>query len=76
MPKVGEKLGTSIVVENQPGAAMMIAMSAVARPRPMGTAPGRGDCADGVNQTLYKPISYDPDKVSSPSRFMRNRCSC
>ena len=65
--ELAKSLGTSVVVENQPGAAMMIATSAVARSAPDGhTLLVAAIAPMAINQTLYKSISYDPDKDFVP----------
>jgi tripartite-type tricarboxylate transporter receptor subunit TctC len=62
-----KSLGQAVVVENQPGAAMMLAASAAAR------APADGQtllvaaiAPMAINQALYKKVSYDPDKDFTP----------
>jgi tripartite-type tricarboxylate transporter receptor subunit TctC len=65
--QLAKSLGVAVVVENQPGAAMMTATSAVAR------APADGHtllvaaiAPLAINQILYKKINYDPDKDLVP----------
>ena len=65
--ELAKSLGTSVVVENQPGAAMMLATTAVARATPDGhTLLVAAIAPMAINQTLYKSIAYDPDKDFVP----------
>lgn len=60
-------LGKPVVVENQPGAALMLAAQNVARAAPDGhTLVVSTSSPMAVNQTLYKKISYDPVKDFVP----------
>jgi tripartite-type tricarboxylate transporter receptor subunit TctC len=62
-----KSLGKPVVVENQPGAAMMMAASSVARATPDGhTLLVAAIAPLAINQTLYKKIAYDPDKDFVP----------
>lgn len=64
---LAKSLGQPVVVENQPGAAMMLATSAVARAAPDGhTLLVAAIAPMAINQTLYKQINYDPDKDFVP----------
>jgi tripartite-type tricarboxylate transporter receptor subunit TctC len=64
---LSKSLGQPVVVENQPGAAMMLATSAVARAAPDGhTLLVAAIAPMAINQTLYKQINYDPDKDLVP----------
>jgi tripartite-type tricarboxylate transporter receptor subunit TctC len=65
--ELSKRLGKPVVIENQPGAAMMTAASAVARATPDGhTLLVAAIAPMAINQTLYKKISYDPDKDFMP----------
>ena len=65
--ELAKSLGTNVVVENQPGAAMMLATTAVARATPDGhTLLVAAIAPMAINQTLYKSIAYDPDKDFVP----------
>jgi tripartite-type tricarboxylate transporter receptor subunit TctC len=65
--QLAKTLGVAVVVENQPGAAMMTATSAVARATPDGhTLLVAAIAPLAINQTLYKKINYDPDKDLVP----------
>src|SRR6185369_13063991 len=65
--KLSAALGKSVVVENKPGAATMLAASQVAN------APADGhtlvvltSSALAINQWLYKQINYNPDADFTP----------
>ena len=59
-PKLAEKLGTSVVVENRPGAAGAIAAQSVARAAPDGRTLLVGSTSEiGVNPSLYPKLPYD-----------------
>ncbi len=65
--ELGPALGQTIIVENQPGAAMMLATTAVARANPDGhTLLVAAIAPMAINQTLYKKINYDPDQDFVP----------
>jgi len=65
--ELAKSIGTSVVVENQPGAAMMLATTTVARAAPDGhTLLVAAIAPMAINQTLYKSIAYDPDKDFVP----------
>jgi tripartite-type tricarboxylate transporter receptor subunit TctC len=65
--ELGKALGRAVVVENQPGAALMLAVQNVARAAPDGhTLVVSSSPAMAVNQTLYKKINYDPEKDFVP----------
>lgn len=65
--ELSKRLGKPVVIENQPGAAMMTAASAVARATPDGhTLLVAAIAPMAINQTLYKKINYDPDKDFVP----------
>ena len=65
--ELAKSLGVPVVVENQPGAAMMVATTNVSRATPDGhTLLVAAIAPMAVNQTLYKKINYDPDKDFVP----------
>ncbi len=65
-----QALGKPVVVENQPGAAMMIAVTNVAKAAPDGHTLVVGTVAPmSVNQWLYKKVNYDPDKDFVPIAY-------
>jgi len=61
--KAGAALGTSIVVENKPGANGIVAASSVAKAPPDGyTLMLTGVSQMSFNPKLYKQLPYDPEK--------------
>src|SRR5262245_12903976 len=65
--QLSQSLGKPIVVENRPGAAMILAMTMVARAAPDGYTLGIATSGPlATNPILYKRIDYDPDKDFSP----------
>src|SRR5262247_1553757 len=64
---LAKALGKPVVVENQPGAALMLAAQNVARAAPDGhTLLVSTSAPMAVNPTLYKKVNYDPDKDFVP----------
>ena len=64
---LAKALGRPVVIENQPGAALMLAAQTVARAAPDGhTLLISTSSPMAVNQTLYKKVNYDPDKDFVP----------
>jgi tripartite-type tricarboxylate transporter receptor subunit TctC len=64
---LAKALGKPVVVENQPGAALMLAAQNVARATPDGhTLLVSSSAALAVNPTLYKKVNYDPEKDFVP----------
>ena len=64
---LAKALGKPVVIENQPGAALMLAAQTVARAAPDGhTLVISTSSPMAVNQTLYKKVNYDPDKDFVP----------
>jgi tripartite-type tricarboxylate transporter receptor subunit TctC len=65
--ELGKALGKPVVVENKPGAALMLAASAVARAEPDGhTLVVASAPVLAVNPTLYKKVQYDAAKDFVP----------
>jgi tripartite-type tricarboxylate transporter receptor subunit TctC len=65
--ELAKSLGQPVVVENQPGAAMMLATQAVAKATPDGHRLLVSAIAPmAINQALYKEVNYDPDKDFVP----------
>jgi tripartite-type tricarboxylate transporter receptor subunit TctC len=65
--ELAKSLSVAVVVENQPGAAMMAATSSVSRATPDGhTLLVAAAAPLAINQTLYKKINYDPDADLTP----------
>ena len=67
MPRVGEILGQSIVIENRPGAGGNVGSEAVARATPDGYTLLYGtNGTHGINQALYAKTGFDPVKDFAP----------
>ncbi len=63
-------LGKPVVVENKPGAGLMLGTAAIAAAAPDGHTLGIATATPiAVNPVLYKKMSYDPDKDLSPVFF-------
>ena len=66
-PKLSEKLGQQVVVENRPGAGGNIGVEAVAKSAPDGHTIGLAAAgALSVNQSLYPSMPFDPQKDLAP----------
>jgi len=66
-PKLSEKLGQQVVVENRPGAGGNIGVDAVAKSAPDGHTIGLAAAgALSVNQSLYPTMPFDPQKDLAP----------
>jgi tripartite-type tricarboxylate transporter receptor subunit TctC len=64
---LSKALGKPVVVENQPGAALMLALQNVARAAPDGhTLVISTSAPMAVSPTLYKKVNYDPEKDFVP----------
>lgn len=64
---LGEKLGTSVVIDNRPGAAGSIAMQTLIRSRPDGYTIGFGNIVTmAINRSLLARPGYDADKDLVP----------
>jgi tripartite-type tricarboxylate transporter receptor subunit TctC len=66
-PKLSERLGKSVVVENRPGGGSTIGTAAGAKAAPDGYTigmPGSGSMA--ISPTMYKSLPYDPIKDIQP----------
>jgi len=65
--ELSHTLGKPVVVDNRAGAAMMLAMTALARAPADGYTLGIATSGPlATNPVLYKRIDYDPDKDFSP----------
>src|SRR3954469_16965144 len=60
--ELGQALGTSVIVENRPGAGGTIATALVARSVPDGTTLVLSAASHTINGTLYAKLPYDPIK--------------
>ena len=65
--KLSQSLGKPVVVENRPGASLMLAANAVAAAPPDGhTLLVSTSSAMAINLTLFKQVTYDPDRDFIP----------
>ena len=68
--KLQAKLGKPVVIENKPGAALMLAASTVATAPPDGhTLLVSTSTVMAINPVLYKKVNYDPQKDFTPISF-------
>jgi tripartite-type tricarboxylate transporter receptor subunit TctC len=71
--KLSEALGTSVIVENKPGAATTLAANQVAAARPDGhTLVVLTSIALSINPTLYKQLNYDPQDFTPISLYVKS----
>lgn len=67
VPVFSERLGTTVVIDNRPGANGIVAADAVAKAAPDGlTLLLGGSSAIAINPGLYKSLPYDPVKDLIP----------
>src|SRR3954447_26596400 len=65
--KLSQSLGKPVIVENRPGASLMLAANAVAQAPPDGhTLLVSTSSAMAINLTLFKQVPYDPDRDFIP----------
>src|SRR2546429_6431277 len=65
--KLAQSLGKPVIVENRPGASLMLAANAVAAAPPDGhTLLVSTSSAMAINLTLFKQVTYDPDRDFIP----------
>ena len=65
--KLSQNLGKPVIVDNRPGAALMLGAAALAKSAPDGYTLGVStSSAMAINPTLYKQINYDPEKDFIP----------
>jgi tripartite-type tricarboxylate transporter receptor subunit TctC len=65
--KLSQSLGRPVIVDNRPGAALMLGAAALAKSAPDGYTLGVStSSAMAINPTLYKQILYDPEKDFVP----------
>jgi len=65
--QLASSLGKPVVIDNRPGAAMMLAIASLARAAPDGYTLGIATSGPlATNPVLYKRIDYDPDKDFTP----------
>src|SRR3954468_2388351 len=65
--KLSQSLGKPVIVENRPGASLMLAANAVAQAPPDGhMLLVSTSSAMAINLTLFKQVTYDPDRDFIP----------
>ena len=65
--KLSQTLGKPVIVENRPGASLMLAANTVANAVPDGhTLLVSTSSAMAINLTLFKQVTYDPDRDFIP----------
>jgi tripartite-type tricarboxylate transporter receptor subunit TctC len=65
--RLSQSLGKPVIVDNRPGAALMLGAAALAKSAPDGYTLGVStSSAMAINPTLYKQILYDPEKDFVP----------
>jgi tripartite-type tricarboxylate transporter receptor subunit TctC len=65
--KLSQSLGKPVVVENRPGASLMLAANAVAQAAPDGhTLLVSTSSAMAINLTLFKQVNYDAERDFAP----------
>jgi tripartite-type tricarboxylate transporter receptor subunit TctC len=65
--RLAQALGKPVVIENKPGAGLMLGTAAVAAAPPDGHTLGISTATPiAVNPVMYKKMSYDPNKDLSP----------
>jgi tripartite-type tricarboxylate transporter receptor subunit TctC len=70
-PGAADKLGQPVVIENRPGAGSTIGTADVARATPDGyTLVMAGSGSLAISPTLYKELSYNPQKDFTPIALM------
>ena len=68
--QLSHALGKPVVIENKPGAGLMLGTAAIAAAPPDGHTLGISTATPmAVNQVLYKKMTYDPDKDLTPVYF-------
>jgi tripartite-type tricarboxylate transporter receptor subunit TctC len=66
-PKLSERLGQSVVIENRPGAGSVLGTAAGAKAAPDGyTLAMAGSGSLAIGATLFKALPYDPAKDFAP----------
>ena len=69
--RMGRELGQSVVVDNRPGAATSVALTALSRARPDGYTFGAGTTTLAINQTLQPTLTpRDPAAELAPVGLM------
>jgi tripartite-type tricarboxylate transporter receptor subunit TctC len=69
-PRLAEKLGQQVVVDNRPGAAANIGIDLVAKSQPDGYTLGAANIALGANPSLFSKLPFDAQKDLAPVSLM------
>ena len=65
--RLSQALGKAVVIDNRPGAALMLGVNALSKAAPDGYTLGVATApAMAINPTLYKQVAYDVDKDFVP----------
>ena len=65
--RLSQALGKPVIIDNRPGAALMLGVSALSKAAPDGYTLGVATApAMAINPTLYKQVAYDVDKDFVP----------
>ena len=70
--KLGDRLGTTFVIDNRPGAASMMATELVAKALPDGYTLILSDAPHAINVATYKHVNYDAVKDFAPIILVAN----
>jgi len=70
--KLGERLGTTFVIDNRPGAASMMATELVAKAPADGYTLILSDAPHAINVATYKHVNYDAVKDFAPIIIVAN----
>jgi tripartite-type tricarboxylate transporter receptor subunit TctC len=65
-PKLADRLGKAVSVENRPGAASVIGMAAAARAAPDGYTLVQAGAAFAINAAVYKKLPYHSENDFAP----------
>jgi tripartite-type tricarboxylate transporter receptor subunit TctC len=70
-PKLAERLGQPVIIENRPGAGSTLGVAAASRAAPDGyTVVMAGSGSLAIAPTAYNKLSYDPTKDFAPVAFV------
>src|SRR4051794_25292938 len=59
-PKLADRLGRAVTVENRPGAGSVLGLGAAARSAPDGYTLAQAGAAFAINATVFKKLPYEP----------------
>ena len=65
-PRLSERIGQQVIVDNRPGAGTMIGIEAVAKSPPDGYTLLLTPSTLAINQAMYKKVPYDPVNDFAP----------